>query len=808
MTLRKTFESLRKPSMGGLVPRSLLTKPTSISIPNENTLNTGTVTIVQADNLTGRDRDVMIKTCFNVKLNIVASGLDALPLHRAIVKHVDLNGTVLSVAGPQVELRVSENGEHLFFKAGVLYVDAFVFTRRAFKYVIFDSTCLTCVFGLLRKSGYLHVDFDAPERSLYRFFLEHKEDWNIKEVGVSAKVESLVEAEKRRRKQREAEVSEERTQKKLSKPETEKRTRSNPSVELTSLSDGEKEPSETEVLETPAPFEPPLKYTLRNGKTFSVTFNDFKTLYNNDWINDTIIDFFLAYDIDRALATGRIGEKSVYAFSLFFFSKMTHSLAGEPDYYGNIRRWLSKVDLMAHDAIVIPINENLHWYCCIIRGLPKLLKVALRMRMPPYLDPDYATLKSFPCEVHIIDSLRHQHPDIKVPLRRVISDYCVEHHGVPIPTSLIKFLHAYVPQQRNFNDCGLHVIFNVQKWLQDSKACERAWKKPVRMQKSFFNAAERSELRRTLIDLLLRLHEEQPLEQRRDADSDDEIEEIGYLGGSGGELAKALEPEDEVIFENAATKLEAPVKQAGAESVSSESVRESVEVIGQAQSELPGRFRQHEPQIVFAEQDEATQPMASKPLAALIEKVSRDKDPANAARAPEAPPAKTYVVDVEPGNPDAAAPEREPRFFRTLDPKARATLGSFLRVEHGDVRRACLQMRFTPAVARLVNDLCDPGRRLSRRQVAEAAPLIGRLNESEPLLAHYYGLAAQLRELLRERPQPLSEPFEIDDSFSLSEGELNQSVGELRLGLQRNEHGRRPAENDKLHLKRRRVFGE
>ena len=42
--------------------------------------------------------------------------------------------------------------------------------------------------------------------------------------------------------------------------------------------------------EKPAPFEPDLQYTFPDNKIFRITAKDFATLYNNDWINDAVMD--------------------------------------------------------------------------------------------------------------------------------------------------------------------------------------------------------------------------------------------------------------------------------------------------------------------------------------------------------------------------------------------------------------------------------------------------------------------------------------------------------------------------------------
>ena len=67
--------------------------------------------------------------------------------------------------------------------------------------------------------------------------------------------------------------------------------------------------------EKPAPFEPDLQYTFPDNKIFRITAKDFATLYNNDWINDAVMDF--AYDIEEAINQGVVNREDVYAFNSF-----------------------------------------------------------------------------------------------------------------------------------------------------------------------------------------------------------------------------------------------------------------------------------------------------------------------------------------------------------------------------------------------------------------------------------------------------------------------------------------------------------
>lgn len=327
-----------------------------------------------------------------------------------------------------------------------------------------------------------------------------------------------------------------------------------------------------EETETPAKFSPPLSYKFHDNKVFTVTQNDFKTLYNNDWINDTVIDFFIKYDIDKAVhKLNKFTVNEIYAFNSFFFTKLISS----EEYYANVKRWLNKIDLMLFPYIIIPINENLHWYGCIIRGLPELLErkkneidltneaetevTETEVNEPEVTEPEIETspnsqdILEVPnpqgrkrAEIFIFDSLSQRHNNIHIPLKLFIIDYCMDKHNIAIRKDEIRIQHARVPRQNNFNDCGIHVIYNIRKWLGHSTEIEKVWRNYQRAAyRSYFVAEERNKMRRELIDLLLKLHEEQVHVDQGTHESEDEVEVIEELLRSASQEASTKETEKE-----------------------------------------------------------------------------------------------------------------------------------------------------------------------------------------------------------------------------------------------------------------------
>lgn len=129
-----------------------------------------------------------------------------------------------------------------------------------------------------------------------------------------------------------------------------------------------------EPYEVPEQFKPTLYQKFHDGTSYTVTNQDFKCLYNKDWINDSIIEFFVKYYIEVSISKSIIKREEVYIMSSFFYSKLT----SEPNnLYENVRKWVQNADLLNRKYVVIPMNVNYHWYGCIITNLDVYLKFVL-----------------------------------------------------------------------------------------------------------------------------------------------------------------------------------------------------------------------------------------------------------------------------------------------------------------------------------------------------------------------------------------------------------------------------------------------
>ncbi|KAI5959075.1 uncharacterized protein KGF55_005566 [Candida pseudojiufengensis] len=278
------------------------------------------------------------------------------------------------------------------------------------------------------------------------------------------------------------------------------------------------------VEHTPIPnFKPPLRYIFQNGYKITVTQEDFKSLHRNNWINDVAMDFGLRYIVDDAVNQNIIKSDETYVFNSFFYSKLVAKNENPINYYQNIKKWVNKIDLLKYRYVILPVNEDYHWYCCIIRNLPDLLSSDEDIEE---IDPITKKIRGV-VEIFVFDSLKGKRDNVKTPLKKFIIDYCKDKYDIEVTSTCISVVNARVPRQNNFNDCGIHVLYNIKKWIKNMTQCESNWRKfQVAVMKSIFSGEERSKERTYWINILIKLHSEQDLQPEELLEDDEDVVEI------------------------------------------------------------------------------------------------------------------------------------------------------------------------------------------------------------------------------------------------------------------------------------------
>ncbi|KAJ9113949.1 hypothetical protein QFC19_000144 [Naganishia cerealis] len=152
------------------------------------------------------------------------------------------------------------------------------------------------------------------------------------------------------------------------------------------------EPREAPVKKAPLPKNPDeiMREWPSHGRSeVNITRGDFYRLEETEYLNDTLIEFGLKYHWselpeDKPGNSKQFSRDDIHIFNSFFYKKLsvrTRQSIKEPDSnapswpaYETVRKWTRKVDVFSKRMLVIPINENLHWYLAVILNPGAILR--------------------------------------------------------------------------------------------------------------------------------------------------------------------------------------------------------------------------------------------------------------------------------------------------------------------------------------------------------------------------------------------------------------------------------------------------
>ncbi|ESO11099.1 hypothetical protein HELRODRAFT_190297 [Helobdella robusta] len=125
----------------------------------------------------------------------------------------------------------------------------------------------------------------------------------------------------------------------------------------------------------------------------TVTSHDLMCLNPEQCLNDVCIDFYLKY-LQNELLSDRDRQRT-HIFSSFFYSHLTSDLGSKKhnktdkknndhnslraiERHSKVKNWTRSVDVFSKDFLIVPINQNFHWFLAIV-CFPGLCASALRL---------------------------------------------------------------------------------------------------------------------------------------------------------------------------------------------------------------------------------------------------------------------------------------------------------------------------------------------------------------------------------------------------------------------------------------------
>lgn len=141
----------------------------------------------------------------------------------------------------------------------------------------------------------------------------------------------------------------------------------------------------------------------KNTNSVAITHSDMRRLEEGEFLNDTLIEFGLKWEMENIRERNPRLSESIYMFNSFFFQKLNKKSKKKLDVteeskiaYEGVRKWTKGHDLFTKDFVVIPINEHMHWYFMIVANPGKILDVKPSATPPNRATRSRSSIASMP----------------------------------------------------------------------------------------------------------------------------------------------------------------------------------------------------------------------------------------------------------------------------------------------------------------------------------------------------------------------------------------------------------------------------
>ena len=118
-----------------------------------------------------------------------------------------------------------------------------------------------------------------------------------------------------------------------------------------------------------------LVYPKDGKKRETVEWGDLYRLDEDEFLNDVLIGFFARYVQHQVEEQNPHLLKKMHFFNTYFFDTLTKNSKAKKDInHAAVARWTKAIDIFSRDFVVVPVNDNLHWYLAIICNLSYFTK--------------------------------------------------------------------------------------------------------------------------------------------------------------------------------------------------------------------------------------------------------------------------------------------------------------------------------------------------------------------------------------------------------------------------------------------------
>ncbi|KAK1423023.1 hypothetical protein QVD17_18316 [Tagetes erecta] len=259
----------------------------------------------------------------------------------------------------------------------------------------------------------------------------------------------------------------------------------------------DEEPSMPKFMENLDPCMKDVKvyYPFRDDPdAVEVNYADMTCLAPEACISSSIMNFYIRF-LQQRSSSSESAKCNYHVFNTYFYNKLA-KLSYKEDSFLKLRKWWKGVNIFEKAYVLLPVHESAHWSLVII-CLPN---------EDDELGPILLHLDSLGLHnsMSLFDNIKRFLKEEWSYLRK--SESLV---NLTIPNEILEDLErnvdqrsVLVPQQKNDYDCGLFVLFYMERFIKE--APEWFKKKDVSMfSRQWFRPREASNLRGKIYDLLV-----------------------------------------------------------------------------------------------------------------------------------------------------------------------------------------------------------------------------------------------------------------------------------------------------------------
>ena len=195
----------------------------------------------------------------------------------------------------------------------------------------------------------------------------------------------------------------------------------------------------------------------------AVTLSDYRTLEQEVYLNDVVVDFYLLFLMNNVLPEEY--RRSIHVYSSLFFKRLStrfgspgedEGLISPLDRHLRVTTWTKNVNIFEKKMIVVPICENNHWFLLLVVR-PDLMKTSLRLN------------NEYPFIV-VLDSIgKSQEATVELVREYLQAEWNVKMVGIKLVNGAnsLPTVIPVKPQQTNDTDCGVFLLHYVELMFAD-----------------------------------------------------------------------------------------------------------------------------------------------------------------------------------------------------------------------------------------------------------------------------------------------------------------------------------------------------